>query len=92
MPPGWGLASAASILLPPNVYRALAKEPPKRGSLRDIKHVVVLTQENRSFDHYFGTLARVRGFNDSKALTLLDGKPVFHSSYPNKKGDCHGAL
>jgi phospholipase C len=73
-----GVAAAASTILPPNVYRALAKEPPKRGSLRDIKHVVVLMQENRSFDHYFGTLARVRGFNDSKALTLLDGKSVFH--------------
>ena len=73
-----GLASAVSTLLPPNVYRALAKEPPKRGSLRDIKHVVVLMQENRSFDHYFGTLPRVRGFNDSKALALPNGKSVFH--------------
>jgi phospholipase C len=38
-------------------------------SLRDIKHVVVLMQKNRSFDHYFGTLAGVRGFDDPKALT-----------------------
>ena len=38
--------------------------------MRDIKHVVVLMQENRSFDHYFGTLAGVRGFDDPKALRV----------------------
>ena len=37
---------------------------PKRGSLKDIEHVVILIQENRSFDHYFGTLSGVRGFGD----------------------------
>src|SRR5271154_1888924 len=34
------------------------------GTIRDIKHVVILMQENRSFDHYFGTLRGVRGFGD----------------------------
>ncbi|HVV20441.1 MAG TPA: alkaline phosphatase family protein [Pseudonocardiaceae bacterium] len=34
------------------------------GSLSDIEHVVILMQENRSFDHYFGTLSGVRGFAD----------------------------
>lgn len=34
------------------------------ASLSDVKHVVVLMQENRSFDSYFGTLAGVRGFSD----------------------------
>ena len=34
------------------------------GDLRDVKHVVILMQENRSFDHYFGTLQGVRGFGD----------------------------
>jgi len=37
---------------------------PARGSLRDIEHVIFLIQENRSFDHYFGTLSGVRGFGD----------------------------
>lgn len=47
-----GLAAAAAVnLLPPNVQRALAQGPPRGGSLRDIKHVVLLMQENRSFDH-----------------------------------------
>jgi phospholipase C len=46
--------------------------------LRDIEHVVILMQENRSFDHYFGTMAGVRGFDDPTALILPNGKSVFH--------------
>jgi len=70
--------------MPPNVRRALAQQRPQRpprgpqGSLRDIKHVVLLMQENRSFDHYFGTMAGVRGFDDRDALKLANGKSVFH--------------
>ena len=37
------------------------------GSLGDIEHIVILMQENRSFDHYYGTLPGVRGFNDTEA-------------------------
>jgi phospholipase C len=72
------ISAAAAILMPPNVQRALGKEPRRRASLSDIKHVVVLMQENRSFDHYFGTLAGVRGFDDAKALKLANGRSVFH--------------
>ena len=61
-------AAAAQALMPFNVRRVLAQGPPRQGSLSDIKHVVMLMQENRSFDHYFGTLAGVRGFADPKAL------------------------
>ncbi len=43
-----------------------AAASPKHGSLRDIEHVVILMQENRSFDHYFGTLSGVRGFGDKR--------------------------
>ncbi len=64
-------------MLPPNLRSAVAAEP-RRGSIRDIKHVVVLMQENRSFDHYFGTLAGVRGFSDPDAITLSTGKSVFY--------------
>ncbi|MGC2402060.1 MAG: phospholipase C, phosphocholine-specific [Acidobacteriaceae bacterium] len=71
-------AAAASALMPPNVQRLLAQDPPRSGSLKDIKHVVLLMQENRSFDHYFGTLAGVRGFADPSALKLADGKSVFY--------------
>lgn len=79
--------AAASTLMPPNVRRMLAKEPTRRGSLRDIKHVVLLMQENRSFDHYFGTLAGVRGFGDPNALTLSHGRSVFYQpDHKNPKG------
>ncbi|SDP70721.1 phospholipase C [Phyllobacterium sp. YR620] len=47
------------------------------GSLNDIEHVVFLMQENRSFDHYFGTLRGVRGFGDPRPLRMRDGRPVW---------------
>jgi phospholipase C len=71
-------AAAASTLMPPNVRRLLAQERPKNSSLRDIKHVVMLMQENRSFDHYFGAMSGVRGFGDPNALQLASGKSVFY--------------
>ena len=81
--------AAASTLMPPNVRRVLAKEPTRRGSLRDIKHVVLLMQENRSFDHYFGTLAGVRGFDDPKPLQLSSGQSVFYQpDSENPKDTC----
>jgi phospholipase C len=46
-------------------------------SLSDIEHVVILMQENRSFDHYFGSLSGVRGFSDPAAMTRPDGLSVF---------------
>jgi hypothetical protein len=45
-------------------------------TLSDIRHVVILMQENRSFDHYFGTLSRVRGFSDPGIVhNVIDGAP-----------------
>jgi phospholipase C len=70
--------AAALSLLPPSVRKAVAAGAPAGGSLRDIRHVVLLMQENRSFDHYFGTLSGVRGFGDPDALTLSTGRSVFH--------------
>lgn len=72
----------AATLMPPNVRRALAQDPVRRASLKDIKHVVLLMQENRSFDHYFGTLAGVRGFDDPNAMKLPNGKSVFYQPDP----------
>ena len=83
--------TAASTLiasqLPPNLQRAAAATT-KPGSLRDIEHIVVLMLENRSFDHYFGSLAGVRGFDDPNALTLPNGKSVFYQPDP-KNPDGH---
>ena len=47
------------------------------ASLADIKHVVILMQENRSFDHYFGTLSGVRGFSDPAVPTQTVGGSVY---------------
>ena len=49
----------------PVIERAHAVDPAGTGSLSDIEHFVFLMQENRSFDHYFGTLSGVRGFDDA---------------------------
>ena len=60
--------------------------PAAGRSLSAVRHVVVLMQENRSFDHYFGTLAGVRGFDDPAALTLGNGDSVFEQ--PDSSGRC----
>ena len=50
----------------------------RSGTIADVEHVIVLMQENRSFDHYYGTLRGVRGYGDRQPLRLRDGKSVFH--------------
>jgi phospholipase C len=47
-----------------------------------IKHVVYVMQENRSFDHYFGTFPGVRGFDDPTAMRLPNGNSVFQQPDP----------
>ena len=60
-----------------SIERASAIDPPEGSTFLDAEHVVILMQENRSFDHAFGTLRGVRGFNDPRAITLPDGNPVW---------------
>ncbi len=60
----------------PLIQRVLAS-PASRGRLTDIEHVVILIQENRSFDHYFGTLPGVRGFADHRGH-----RAIFQPGYP----------
>jgi phospholipase C len=80
-PPGGG-ARGGSLALPPNVRRALAAPAPTWKGPGDIEHVVILTQENRSFDHYFGTLAGVRGFGDPAAARLANGRSLPLPPFP----------
>ncbi len=77
-----GVAVGATVL-PLSLRRALAATltDPPAGSLADIEHIVILMQENRSFDHYFGTMPGVRGFADPAAIRLPDGKPVFYQPF-----------
>ncbi|SFE33517.1 phospholipase C [Actinacidiphila alni] len=58
--------------------------PAATGTLADARHIVILMQENRSFDHYFGTLKGVRGFADRAAIQLPGGYSVFNQ--PNGSG------
>ncbi|MBV9991318.1 MAG: phospholipase C, phosphocholine-specific [Alphaproteobacteria bacterium] len=69
---------AAAALLPPNLRSVLAAPAKARtGTIQDVEHVVIFMQENRSFDHYFGTLKGVRGFSDPRAIALPGGNPVW---------------
>ncbi|MBY8885977.1 phospholipase [Streptomyces sp. PTM05] len=80
---GIGGATAAASLLPPNLQQAMAESARHPGgSLDEIEHVVILMQENRSFDHYFGTMPGVRGFDDPNATTLSTGRSVFYQPDP----------
>jgi len=75
-----GAASALS-LLPASIRRALAVEAQvETGTIQDVKHVVLLMQENRSFNHYFGTMRGVRGYGDRFPIVLESGKPVWFQS------------
>lgn len=66
-------------MVPPVIRKALALPPSgKTGTIADVEHVVILMQENRSFDHYFGMLRGVRGFSDPRPLILPSGKSVWH--------------
>jgi len=47
------------------------------ASLSDVRHIVILMQENRAFDHYFGTLSGVRGFSDPDVPRNANGTPIF---------------
>ena len=72
-------AAAGAVMMPGSIRKALAIPPEIRtGTIRDVEHVVILMQENRSFDHYFGTLRGVRGFNDPRPVLLPNGKPVWY--------------
>ncbi len=80
-----GGAAAAAVLsaLPLSVRQALAA-PARPGRLEDIQHVVIFMQENRAFDHYFGTLPGVRGFGDRAAVRGVNGRSVFHQPDPSR--------
>jgi phospholipase C len=92
-------AAAGASMLPPSILKALAI-PANRatGTIKDVEHVVILMQENRSFDHYFGSLKGVRGFNDPRPVRLPNGKPIWyqppatvHTSRYHSRGLSHNA-
>jgi len=73
--------AAAATMLNESIARAAAIPASRRtGTLMDVEHIVVLMQENRSFEHYLGTLRGVRGFGDPHPVVLPSGKTVWHQS------------
>ncbi|MEO8109353.1 MAG: phospholipase C, phosphocholine-specific [Ginsengibacter sp.] len=80
-------AAGLSGSLPASIQRALAIDPQPGSNYLDAEHVVILMQENRSFDHCFGTLRGVRGFNDPRAITLPDKNLVWLQT--NKAGETY---
>jgi phospholipase C len=49
--------------------RLIAEPPPKLEGFDNIEHVVFVVQENRSFDHYFGT------FPGAEGIPMRNGRP-----------------
>jgi phospholipase C len=79
-------AAAGLQVLPPAIRDALAIPAAVRsGTIGDVQHVVVLMQENRSFDHYFGAMRGVRGFADPRPAPLPGGRNVWQQ--PRKRGE-----
>src|ERR1700710_1576719 len=82
------LTGAAGIAtLPASIQKALAINPEVGSTFLDAEHIVLLMQENRSFDHTFGMLRGVRGFNDPRALRLANENSVWLQT--NKAGETY---
>lgn len=74
-----------SSVLHPAILKALAIEPAAQSTFYDAEHVVILMQENRSFDHAFGTLKGVRGFLDKRTFIKQDGHSAFFQKENTRK-------
>ncbi|MEP6467053.1 MAG: phospholipase C, phosphocholine-specific, partial [Parafilimonas sp.] len=82
------LTGAAGVAtLPLSIQKALAIDPEVGSTFLDAEHIVLLMQENRSFDHAFGTLRGVRGFNDPRAIQLPNNNSVWLQT--NKAGETY---
>jgi len=79
--------AGASGMVPESIRKALSIDPEKGSTYMDAEHVVVLMQENRSFDHCFGALRGVRGFNDPRLVTQPDQNVTWLQT--NKKGETY---
>jgi len=81
------MLSAVAGTLPPSIQKAFAINPAPGSTYLDAEHVVILMQENRSFDHSYGTLQGVRGFDDPRAITQPNGNKVWLQT--NAAGDTY---
>src|SRR6201996_314229 len=83
------LTGAVSLtnVLPASIQKAMAINAESGSTYLDAEHIVILMQENRSFDHCFGTLKGVRGYNDPRAIDLPNKNKVWLQS--NSKGETY---
>src|SRR6202012_325232 len=79
--------AALAQLLPESIQRAYAIDPAEGSTWLDAEHVVILMQENRSFDHTYGMLRGVRGYNDPRTIELPNRNKVWLQS--NSKGETY---
>jgi phospholipase C len=77
-------AGAAALSSDPLVQLASAAVTPPLGKLSDIEHVVILIQENRSFDHYFGTYSGVEGYGSPAAKAVYEQAGYAAPGYEGK--------
>ncbi|WDF56681.1 phosphocholine-specific phospholipase C [Mucilaginibacter sp. KACC 22063] len=80
-------AASLSTVLPASIQKALAIDPVKGSTYLDAEHIVILMQENRSFDHVYGTLRGVRGYNDPRIIDLPNKNKVWLQS--NAEGETY---
>ncbi|HEY4132132.1 MAG TPA: alkaline phosphatase family protein, partial [Gemmatimonadaceae bacterium] len=73
--------------IPEAIARAAAIDPPPGTTFRDAEHVVILMQENRSFDHSYGALQGVRGFRDPRTHVQPSGDRVWFQT--DAKGETY---
>lgn len=81
------MVGASGLFLSESIRKAFAIDPDPGTTFMDAEHVVILMQENRSFDHLYGSLRGVRGFDDPRAIRLPSGVPVWCQS--NRSGETY---
>lgn len=74
----YNMALALSVCLGLAVGASPVSAAAAATGLEQIEHVVLFMQENRAFNHYFGTMAGVRGFNDPNVQVNSDGRSVWY--------------
>jgi phospholipase C len=82
---GAAAAGAAVTMLPASLRAAAASPLTTTATITDVQHVVILMQENRSFDHYFGSMKGVRGFGDRTGVTIAGTNSVFNQANGSKR-------
>jgi phospholipase C len=67
---------AAAILITLGIVAAASQDASDREGIHKIRHVIIIMQENRSFDHYFGT------FPGAEGIPMQNGTPTACLSAP----------